>query len=74
MLSLRGTIGTFENKVHKLGSLCSPIWEQTQLFLFIFIFIHLNYMGIVSIKRIFLFKLQLQKQNSEYMCNTNDFA
>jgi hypothetical protein len=31
-------------------------------------------MGIVSIKRIFLFKLQLQKQNSEYMCNTNDFA
>jgi hypothetical protein len=37
-------------------------------------FFYLNYMGIVSIKRIFLFKLQLQKQNSEYMCNTNDFA
>ncbi len=40
----------------------------------IILLFYFNYMGIVSIKRIFKNKLQLQKQNSEYMCNTNDFA
>jgi hypothetical protein len=66
-------MGTFENKVRKLGSLCSPLWEQT-LLLLLYLFLYFNFMGIVSIKRKKLNKLQLQKQNSEYMCNTNDFA